>query len=375
MSVSSADVLDVAMVVEQCWQPVPGGSATYVVELTRALGRRDDVRVTGVRAAHRSPPPADVRPDVPTRAIPLPRAALYEAWQRTTLPRAEWAVRGAQVVHAPTWAVPGTARPLVVTVHDLAFLDDPTHFTPRGNAYFRRALTRTREQAAAVVVPSRATADALLQHGVGIDRVHVVPHGVRVPQVAAAQVAQVRARLGLDRDYLLWAGTLEPRKNVGRLVAAWSDLPAPAPDLVLVGPTGWGDVRVPDTAPPGARVHLTGRLDAADLHALYAGATAFAFPSLREGFGMPVLEAMAHGCPVLTSAGTACAEVAGDAAVLVDPLDVDALAAGLREVLAAGTDLGRRGAAHAAAFTWDASADAHTAVYRQAAAGRRRPRA
>jgi len=113
--------------------------------------------------------------------------------------------------------------------------------------------------------------------------------------------------------------------------------------------------------------HLLGRVDAADLHALYAGATAFAFPSLREGFGMPVLEAMAHGCPVLTSAGTACAEVADGAAVLVDPLDVDALRAGLQEVLAAGPELGRRGAAHAATFTWEASADAHAQVYRTVA--------
>ncbi|GIG39619.1 glycosyl transferase [Cellulomonas phragmiteti] len=365
---SSADVLDVAMVVEQCWQPVPGGSATYVVELTRALDPRDDVRVTGVSASHRGLPAPDVTPAVRTRALPLPRVALYEAWQRTTLPRAEWAVPGAQVVHAPTWAVPGTARPLVVTVHDLAFLDDPTHFTPRGNAYFRRALTRTRDHAAAVVVPSRSSADALLAQGVGADRVHVIPHGVRVPDVAPAQVEQVRARLGLDRDYLLWAGTLEPRKNVRRLVAAWAGLAAPAPDLVLVGPAGWGDVTVPEGAAPDARVHLVGRVDAADLHALYAGATAFAFPSLREGFGMPVLEAMAHGCPVLTSAGTACAEVAGDAAVLVDPLDVDALRAGLQEVLAAGADLGARGGAHASGFSWAASADAHTSVYRDAAA-------
>ena len=368
MSVSSADVLDVAMVVEQCWQPVPGGSATYVVELTGALAVRDDVRVTGVSAAHAAPPPPDVRPAVRTRAFPLPRVALYEAWRRTALPRAEWAVPAAQVVHAPTWAVPGTARPLVVTVHDLAFLDDPTHFTARGNTYFREALSRTRDRAAAVVVPSRSTADALLQHGFGPDRVHVVPHGVRVPHVAADEVDQARSRSGIDRDYILWAGTLEPRKNVARLVAAWATLPAPAPDLVLVGPTGWGDVTVPEGTPPGARVHLAGRLDAADLHALYAGATAFAFPSLREGFGLPVLEAMAHGCPVLTSAGTACAEVAGDAAVLVDPLDVDALAAGLRDVLAAGPELGAAGAARARAFTWEASADAHATVYRDALA-------
>ncbi len=373
MTTTAPATLDVAMVVEQCWQPVPGGSGTYVVELTRALGGLEDVRVVGVSALHTAPPPADVRPPVRTRSLPLPRVALYEAWRRTGLPHPEWVAPGADVVHAPTWAVPGTSRPLVVTVHDLAFLDDPSHFTARGNLYFRQALARTRERAAAVVVPSRHTADALLAHGVGAERLHVVPHGVRIPTVTPGQVADVRARYGLDRDYLMWAGTLEPRKNLARLVAAWAALPAPAPDLVLVGPSGWGDVTVPASAPPGARTHLTGRVEAADLHALYAGATAFAFPSLREGFGMPVLEAMAHGCPVLTSAGTACAEVAGDAAVLADPLDVGSLTAGLRDVLAGGAELGRKGAAHAAGFTWEASARAHAAVYAQAAARGARP--
>ncbi|ADG75251.1 glycosyl transferase group 1 [Cellulomonas flavigena DSM 20109] len=368
----------VAMTVEQCWQPVPGGSGTYIAELTAALRTQDDVEVVGVAARHRTEEVPSPVPDVPVRHEALPRTVLYETWHRLRRPRADRA-GGVDVVHATTWALPGRRVPLVVTVHDLAFLRDPGHFTARGNAFFRRALRLVVDEAARVVVPSAATRDDCVEVGLEPGRVDVVPHGVRVPQVDDAQVAAWRARTGVARPYVLWCGTLEPRKNVLRLVEAFARARGAGleHDLVLVGPTGWGGqaerVRAALEQLPAGAVHLLGHVPTQDLHVAYAGAAAFAFPSLWEGFGMPVLEALAHGTPVLTSRGTSMAEVvegAGPAAVLVDPRDVDALAAGLGELV--GRDAAAVGVAArdvAAGYTWAHAARAHVGAYRAALGG------
>lgn len=369
-----SEPLRVAVTVEQCWQPVPGGSGTYVAELTRALARRPDVAVVGLHARHRPQEAPDPVPAGARAAAPLPRTVLYEAWNRWRRPRAEGTTGPVDVVHASTWAVPGHRAPLVVTVHDLAFLRSPEHFTDRGNGFFRRALTIVREEAARVVVPSGTTRDECVAQGFDPDRVVVVPHGVDVPDVPADAVAAWRRRSGVARPYVLWCGTLEPRKNVEGLVEAFARARGGAlggHDLVLVGPAGWGETAARVAAAverlgPGT-VHLVGRLDEADLHAAYAGADVFAFPSTWEGFGLPVLEAMAHGVPVVTSAGTSMAELVPDARSLADPRDPDSVAAALE--LAAATGPQERAAlrAHAAGYTWDASAAAHVAAYRAAA--------
>lgn len=361
------------MVVEQSWQPVPGGSGTYVARLTEALAGLDPAPdVVGIRAAHPGghEPAPHLRPHVGSTAVaPAPRRVLYDAWNWAGAPRAEHLVRGADVVHATTWAVPPTRRPLVVTVHDLAFLRTPEHFTPRGARYFRRSLARTRDEATRVVVPSLATRDDCVDAGIEAERVVVVPHGVRVPAVAAAEVEDFRARAGLSRPYVLWCGTVEPRKNVDRLVEAFlaADLPEPL-DLVLVGPAGWGARLAGHDTRQDRDVRHVGRLPEDDLHRAYAGAAAFCYPSLWEGFGMPVLEAMAHGVPVVTSAGTSMAEFTGDAGVLVDPRDVGAIAAGLTAVLGdTGSRLGAAGRRAAAELTWEQAARATAAVYHDAA--------
>lgn len=360
--------LDVTMVVEQCWQPVPGGSGTYVVELLRALRDRRDVRLRGLAAAHRHLPDPDVRPDVPVTHVPLPRRVLYDAWNRTPLPRVEHVVRPApDVVHAPTWALPRTRSPLVVTVHDVAFLRDPSHFTARGVAYFSRALARVLDEADRVLVPSLATARDCIDAGIEESRLVLVPHGVRVRPGTPEAVAAFRRRHGLDRPYVLWTGTREPRKNLGTLLTAFDMLAAEFPDvdLVLVGPAGWGS-----TPEPAARdrVRLLGRLTWDDLQLAYGGAAAFCFPSSWEGFGMPVLEAMAHGVPVVTSTGTSTAEVGGDAALLVEPTDPAALAAALATALGPdGAVLAQRGRDRAAGFTWEHAAEETARVYRAVA--------
>ncbi|MBM6979724.1 MAG: glycosyltransferase family 4 protein [Actinomyces succiniciruminis] len=363
------------MVVEQLWQPVPGGSGTYIVELARALRERG-VRLAGLAASHGSSPTlADVGlPPMPTRFTHLPRTALYESWNWLRLPRAEAILPGAQVVHATTWAIPGTRLPLAVTVHDVAFLRSPEHFTRRGNAYFQRALERTRHEADAVIVPSQATADDCIRAGLDGARIQVIPHGVRPLPVTGAQVAAFRATHGLEREYVLWTGTREPRKNLPVLLRAFALFAADHPDLdlVLVGPAGWGDdaeERALAAELPG-RIHVLGHLSNADLAAAYRGARAFVFPSIWEGFGLPVLEAMAYGTPVVTSRGTCMEEVCGDAGLLADADAPEQIAAQL--VAATGEahdDLAAAGLERARTFTWEECAAAHAQVYSTLAAG------
>lgn len=171
----------------------------------------------------------------------------------------------------------------------------------------------------------------------------------------------MRAAHGLERPYVLFVGTVEPRKNLGRLLEAFSRLGDVHADLVLVGPEGWR-TDLPDT-----RARRLGFVPQIDLDALYAGASVVAYPSLREGFGLPVLDAMSHGAPVVTSATTSTAEVAGEAALLVDPLDVDAIAGAMQRLLEdrdLADRLGGAARARAAEFTWERTADGVVAAYR-----------
>ena len=175
---------------------------------------------------------------------------------------------------------------------------------------------------------------------------------------------------GLPERFLLWCGTFEPRKNLPGLLEAFALVAGTDPTLhlVLVGPAGWGEALAVRPGPWAARVHEVGRLSSDDLRVAYAAATAFAFPSTWEGFGLPVLEAMSVGTPVVTSRGTSMAEVVGTAGVLVDPADPADLAAGLVRALGEEHDaLGAAGRARAAGFTWELAAAGHVAAYRAAA--------
>jgi glycosyltransferase involved in cell wall biosynthesis len=363
--------LGVALTVEQLWQRVPGGSGTYIRELVAALP--DDVRVVGVTARHDGPAPGDAL-GVPVATSRLPRRALYDAWNLLRRPPVPGPARAADVLHATTWAVPPRSAPLVVTVHDVAFLRAPEHFTPRGNRYFRRALDVVRREADLVIAPSGATADDCVAAGLDADRLRVVPHGVRIPERVGTDARAVELR-GSGRPYVLWCGTLEPRKNLAGLLRAFAALAPAEPDLdlVVVGPEGWGDtaeeVRSLVTGVLRGRVRMLGHVSWDDLHTLYAHARAFCFPSTWEGFGMPVLEAMAHGIPAVTSTGTSMAEFAEGAALLVEPQDPDALAEAIRHAVGAGhDDLAARARARAADYTWQRAGAATAAVYREAAA-------
>jgi glycosyltransferase involved in cell wall biosynthesis len=352
----------VAFTLEQCWHRVPGGTAVAALELARELQGRPHVDLVGVAAAHRRPPPEPWRPPVPTRSLPLPQVALYEAWHLLRRPRVERATGQVDVIHATGVAMPPRSVPIVLTIHDLSFLAFPDHFSRAGLRFFRRAVELARRDADLVLCSSQATLAHCESVGFRPERLRHVPLGVDVEPAAADDVARVRERYELAQRYVLWTGTVEPRKNLPRLLAAFRSLGRDV-ELVLVGPRGWKQELELDS-----RVRALGFVPAADLAALYAGAAAFCFPSLMEGFGFPVLEAMAQGTPVVTSRGTSTEELAANAGVLVDPRETESIAEGLGRVLDDRTlaaRLAEAGRARAAEYTWSHTADLVERAYRE----------
>jgi glycosyltransferase involved in cell wall biosynthesis len=344
----------VAYTLEQSWHRVPGGTAVAALEVAKRLAPH----LIGVTAAHRHPPPPPWTPPIRVRAVPLPRPALYDAWLWLRTPPVQLVTGRVDVIHATTIVVPPHTAPLVVTVHDLAFLHEPDHFTARGQRVFRRGLDLVRRRADLVLASSLATMADAEAAGIGAERLRHVPLGVAV----APADPDARHRFGLDRPYLLFVGTLEPRKNLARLVEAVGRLRTDHV-LAVAGLDGWGDA----SPPAGDRVRLLGFVTDAERDALYAGAAAFVYPSLREGFGLPVAEAMAHGTPVVTSRGTSTEEVAAGAAVLVEPTDVDAIVDGIERALADRDRLVAAGLLRAAELTWEHTAEATLAAYRELA--------
>lgn len=356
----------VAVTLEQCWHRVPGGTARATLDTVAAVAVRGDVEQIGVSAWHRQPPPAAWQPSIPMRALPLPRVVLYDAWQRLRHPHVERVTGPVDLVHATAHVASASRAPWVATIHDLHFLHDPTHFTPRGVSVFTRFLDLVRAEATMVVCPSEATRVDCVAAGIAANRLRVTPWGTDRTPVGPGEAERVRAAYGLERPFVLFVGTIEPRKNLGRLLEAFARLGDLDADLVLVGPTGWS------TDLPATRARRLGFVPDRDLHALYAAATVVSYPSLREGFGLPVLEAMAQGAAVVTSATTSTAEVAGDTALLVDPLDVDAIAGALQRLLGdpdLATRLGAAARARAATFTWERTSTAMVAAYEAALGG------
>ena len=384
----------VAITFEQLWHRVPGGTATSAVESVRALQRDTDLDLVGVAARHSGPPPPAFAPPIGVHELALPRPALYESWHRLRWPPVEHATGPVDVIHATGMAVPPRTAPLVVTVHDLAFVHEPSHFTRRGLAFFHRSIELAARDADVLVCPSRATLDDAVAQGLPAERLRLVPWGIDADPAPPDEVARVRTAYGLERPYVLWVGTVEPRKNLPGLLEAMTHLlddGVADADLVLVGPAGWNEDVGPWLTRLGHRVHLLGFVPPADLAPLYAAATTFCYPSFREGFGLPVLEAMAQGTPVVTSAGTAMAELVegpldqpagGDpvprpgaddglapAGLLVDPRDPHAIAGALAELLAndAVADRAANAArARAARCSWDRTAAGLVAAYDEA---------
>ena len=301
------------------------------------------------------------------------------AWEQSGLPVVAEQV-GADVIHMPNYTMPmHPGLPTVVTIHDLSFFTDPDRYSAISGMSLKSATKTTARQATRLIVPSNATRDELVRV-LGIDpgKIDVAYHGVDhrlFHRPDAIQVSRVTARLGLHgRPYVAFLGSLTPRKNVPALVSGWAaavaDMPVP-PALVLGGGGGWSQEldEAVASVPSHLRVIRPGYLPFADLTGFLGGALVVAAPSRGEGFGLPVLEAMACGAPVLTTYRTSLPEVGGDAVAYTEP-DPESIAVALRALLddpERRTALGEAGYARAKEFTWAASAAAHLASYKRAA--------
>jgi glycosyltransferase involved in cell wall biosynthesis len=348
----------VAYTLEQCWHDVPGGTAVATLEVGRRLFEHAEVELVGVAGRHRRTPDESFRPGFPVRSLPLARPWLYESWNRVQRPLVERATGPIDICHS-TIAIPAATRsPHVVTVHDVAFMYTPERFTKHGVRVMRAGLERCRT-ADLIICPSHATRRDLIELDFPDDRLRVVPWGVDIVEVQPDDRKRVRAELGLPDRFVLFVGTLEPRKNLDRLAAAVANLDDPMP-LVVAGATGWGDrpTKLGNT-------RFVGFVSRLDMAALFDAATVFAYPSLQEGFGLPILEAMSQGTPVVTSKGSSTEEVAAGSAVLVDPYDIADITAGLTTALANGESLSARGRERASQLTWEASVEATLDVYRE----------
>ena len=358
-----------AFLVEQCLAPVPGGTARYTRCLAAALAGTapDGWTVEGWTALHASTAGA-VLPGVggPHR-LPLGRRALIAAWERGVGP-----VPPADLVHAPTLlAPPRRGRPLVVTIHDAVPWTHPETLTQRGVAWHRRMGARVAATADAVIVPTRAVAGELSDFLDLGDRVRVVFEGadaLAVPPDATAR----RARLKLPASYLVTVATLEPRKGLDVALSALAEPAAPDVPLVVIGQPGWGGVDLDATADAvglrDGRVVALGRTSDEDLAAVLTGALALVAPSRAEGFGLPVVEAMAAGVPVVCSDAPALVEVTGGAALTVPVDDVVGFAEALGSVArdeSVRTRLAGAGRARTAQMTWQRAAEQTWAVYRE----------
>ncbi|MDZ4825911.1 MAG: glycosyltransferase family 1 protein [Actinomycetota bacterium] len=354
----------VAVHAGQLLQPVPGGIGRYTSAM---LAHLPEVGVEPVAFAAGGRP-STVPPRVPWIDLGWPHGSMrYEAWHRFRRPAIGI---DADVVHAPSLAVPPAGHsPLVVTVHDIAFLRVPGGTTRRGTQFHQRGLELARKEADLVLAPSAFTRLELIREGFEPDHVMFAPLGVnpalpRAPEEIDATVA----RSGVRAPYVLTVGTIEPRKDLGTIVAAVEQVRKTMPQLslVVVGPRGWGEVG--DLDRPG--VHVVGELPWRVVDALYRRALVCCIASRYEGFGLPAVEALARSAPLIATDGSALSEVVDSAGLLFPAGDVDALVEAMKRVIddePLRAELGRRGLARAEQLTWAASAKEHARAFAQAA--------
>lgn len=353
---------ELVVLAEQLLADVPGGTGRYTREIAGALARTapEGWTVTAVVASRADVTAAAIVGVDGPRMLPLPPRLLLAAWEYG-LPL--WP--GGDAVHAPTPLAPPTVRQrhsLTVAVHDTVPWTHPETLTRRGVHWHRTMITRATRRASAVVVPTEAVATDLTRYAPGWTPVHVVPHGVtRPPNPPHAD--EIARELDLPEQYVLAVGTIEPRKGLDILITALSRPEAPRLPLVVVGPHGWGGVALSAVASayglPPQRLRVLGRLPEEELAVALRRASVLAMPSLAEGFGLSLVEAMAVGTPIVHSDAPALVEVAGGAGLTVPRQDSSALAVALRRIVSEPVSTAERVAAglrRAEGFSWDAAA-------------------
>jgi glycosyltransferase involved in cell wall biosynthesis len=364
--------------------PKTTGIDTYLTEMVRHLARldRENPYTLFLNFADRHRFDGELGPNISIRAVcPRQRPARF-LFQQCALPLAS-AISGYDVIHSPSFLMPwwrGRTRHLL-TVHDMTFFSMPgLHNRLRRNLTFRKTVAMSIQRADLINVPSETTRRDLLHWipGVPPERTRITPLGVsaRFCPAPAAEVSINVRRLGLPQSYILYVGTIEPRKNIATLLDAYSRLISGGriqEHLVLAGSPGWDceetlrKVKSPELR---SRVHLTGYVEHNELPWLYRGASMFVYPSLYEGFGLPPLEAMACGVPVISSSTASLNENLAGAAELVAPRDTAALAFTIERLA---LDYERRlrfaalGIERAARFRWETTARRILECYRELA--------
>jgi Glycosyltransferase len=359
------------------------GIGRYTRELVGALLRLPEAREAGHRytlfaAAGGQAVPADLPPSpaVRFRFLPISDEWAARLWHRARLPIPVEVFTGpVDLFYSPDFVLPPT-RPgtrTLLTVHDLSFLRYPDHFVPKLVRYLERVVPASVARADRVLADSEATrADLIRLLGTPPEKVEVLYSGVDPrfrPEPESGERERLRARYGLDRPYVLSVGTLQPRKNFVRLIRAFARLPDTGRVLVIAGGRGWlYESVLEEAARHPDRVRVLGFVEDADLPALYRGADLFVFPSFYEGFGLPVLEAMACGVPVVASDASSIPEMVGTAGILLPPDDAQGMAGALLQLLqdaAFHAEMRQRALEQAGWFSWEQTARRTLEAYRE----------
>lgn len=360
----------IAIDIRPMLEPQRCGVATYAAEVTKRLCENREYEHVLFCNASRQRVPADVPAqgqNVTHKFFRYPNRVLNASIAAVRRPLFEQLVPDADAVYLPNLNFIETERPLFVTIHDLSFLRYPRFFSAKQRLWHRLVRPgRLIRSAAGVMAVSAHTRDDVVElFGVAPERVTVAPPAVdeRYFSVDPTATELVRNRYGLRRPYILSLGALEPRKNITGLIAAFEGLDADM-DLVIAGGKGWLYKEIferADRSPAKDRIRFLGYVPEPRKAGLYDGATVFAYPSFYEGFGMPPLEAMAVGTPVVASASSSLGEVVGDAGLLVDPHDAGDIRDALESVISDDDLRARcidRGRERAEAYTWERTARA-----------------
>jgi glycosyltransferase involved in cell wall biosynthesis len=358
-----------------------GGVGRYVSGLLEGLAPRDDCHLTLFTSSGDASRWLDANPHVRIRDR-APRARPQRLlWEQLQLPR-ELRQAGVAAHHGPHYTMPRYSRiPRVVTIHDMTFITHPEWHEASKRLFFQQAIRLACKEADVLICVSNSTAEKLRDYREPRGQVIVVPHGIDgaifAPVSSGPEDLEVLTRLEVPRPYVLFLGTVEPRKNVPGLVRAFDQVGEKHRDVTLVigGGRGWAEAELDaarERSPHASRIRRLGYVADTDVPSLLRNASAVVYPSLDEGFGLPVLEALACGAPTITTRGTAMDEASGGAARLVTPGDIEGLAGAIDETLDCGVSDEQRqlGFEAVSRHTWAASAEKHVQAYRLAASMR-----